>query len=51
MSGVHWRADTIEGHKQGEELAIRILREQRPIFPERFDGFELTRFDGTRIRV
>jgi hypothetical protein len=51
MSGVHWRADNIEGNRQGEEVAIRILREERETYPEPFEGFSLTKFDGTTITV
>lgn len=51
MSGVHWRADGIEGNRQGEELAIRFLREQKATYPEPFDGFTLTKLDGTQIVV
>ena len=51
MSGVHWRADGIEGNRQGEALAIRWLQEQRATYPEPFDGFQLTKIDGTQIVV
>lgn len=51
MSGVHWRADDVEGNRQGEELAIRILREAGPTYPEPFDGFTLTKFNGAKITV
>lgn len=51
MSGVHWRADTDSGNAQGEEVAIRILREVRRGVPEPFTGFTLTKFDGTTITV
>jgi hypothetical protein len=51
MSGVHWRADDVEGLRQGEEVALRILREARPTYPEPFKGFTLTKFDGTTITV
>lgn len=51
MSGVHWRADGIEGNRQGEEVAIRFLREQKATYPEPFDGFTLTKLDGTQIVV
>lgn len=51
MSGVHWRADNIEGIRQGEELAIRILREEKVTYAEDFDGFTLTKFDGETITV
>lgn len=51
MSGVHWRADDVEGNRQGEDLAIRWLAEQRATYPEPFDGFTLTRLDGTPIVI
>jgi len=52
MSGVHWRvADDLTGNFQGEEVAIRILHEARATYPETFDGFSLTKFDGTTITV
>lgn len=51
MSGVHRRADDIEGNNQGEELAIRMLREEKAIYPEPFDGFTLTKFDGETITI
>ena len=51
MSGVHWRADNIEGNRQGEELAIRLLREEKATYAEEFDGFTLTKFDGETITI
>jgi hypothetical protein len=51
MSGVHWRADDVEGNCQGEEVAIRLLREERATYPEPFSGFTLTKFDGTTIVI
>ena len=51
MSGVHWRADDIEGNRQGEELAIRLLAEEKATYPEAFSGFSLTKFDGTQITI
>ncbi len=51
MSGIHWRADTQGGHPMGEEMAIRILREDRTTYPEPFTGFSLTRFDGETITI
>lgn len=51
MSGVHWRADDVQGNRHGEEVAVRILREARPTYPERFTAFTLTKFDGTTIGV
>jgi hypothetical protein len=52
MSGVHWRvADNISGNIQGEEVAIRLMREAKPTYPEKnkFPGFSLTRFNGQTI--
>ena len=51
MSGVHWRADDIEGNIQGEELAIRLLAEEKATYPETFSGFSLTKFDGSSITI
>ncbi len=51
MLGVHFRADNMAGNALGEELAIRILREDKAILAEPFDGFSLTKFDGTTITV
>jgi hypothetical protein len=39
IAGVHWRSDTTESLKLGEEVAIRFLREERDCFNDRFDGF------------
>jgi hypothetical protein len=51
MSGVHWRADTDDGNRQGEEVTVRNLREIRRGLPEPFTGFSLTKFNGTTITV
>jgi hypothetical protein len=51
MSGVHWRADDVQGNRQGEEVAIRILRESRATLPEPFGGFIFTRFDGDTTTI
>jgi hypothetical protein len=51
MAGVHWRSDAVESFKLGEALAISILRDQRPTYNENFNGFSLTRFDGTTVTV
>jgi hypothetical protein len=51
MSGVQWRADDIQGNRQGEEVAIRILREAQSTLPEPFGGFIFTKFDGATITV
>lgn len=51
MSGIHWRSDDVAGLLQGEEVAIRYLREQKATYAEPFTGFSLTKFDGTTIIV
>lgn len=50
-AGVHWRSDATESFKLGEQIAIGILREQRACYNEVFNGFSLTKFDGTTITV
>jgi hypothetical protein len=51
LAGVHWRTDASESLKLGEEVAIRYLREERACFNETFNGFNLTKFDGTTVSV
>ena len=50
-AGVHWRSDATESLKLGEQIAISILRDQRACYNEVFNGFSLTKFDGTTISV
>lgn len=51
IAGVHWRSDANESLRLGEQLAIGILRDQRACYNEVFNGFSLTKFDGTTITV
>ncbi len=51
IAGVHWRSDATESFKLGEAIAIAILTDYKGCFNERFDGFTLTRFDGTRVVI
>jgi len=51
IAGVHWRSDATESHKLGEAIAIGILQEQRACYNEVFNGFSLTKFDGSTINV
>jgi hypothetical protein len=51
IEAVHWRSDATHGLLLGEAAAISILRDQRSIFNEPFDGFTFTKFDGTTITV
>lgn len=50
-AGVHYRSDGTYGLEVGEQQAIVLLRECAQLSNEPFDGFSLTRFDGTRITV
>jgi hypothetical protein len=49
MAAVHWRSDAALSLLLGEALAISVLRDQRHIYNEPFDGFTFTKFDGTTI--
>jgi len=51
IAGVHWRSDGTESLKLGEAVAISILRESSGCYNEQFNGFNLTKFDGTTIIV
>jgi membrane-associated phospholipid phosphatase len=51
ISGVHWRTDGVEAIKLGEAVAISMLRDMRETYSEPFEGFSLTKFDGTTITV
>jgi hypothetical protein len=46
-AGVHWRSDGIAGLRFGEAFAINFLREMKMTSRELFNGFSLTKFDGT----
>lgn len=50
-AGVHFRSDCVEGMKLGEAVALNYLAEMRALCNERFEGFSVTRFDGTRVTV
>jgi len=51
LSGVHFRSDGVAANSLGQDLAIRMLAEQRLTYVEPFGGFTLTRFDGARMIV
>jgi hypothetical protein len=50
-AGVHFRSDGVEGLKLGESIAVSVLNELRSTYNENFEGFTLTKFDGTRIVI
>jgi hypothetical protein len=49
--GVHYRADSEEGNRVGEQCALRALAEQKATFPEPFTSFTVTRLDGRTVAV
>lgn len=50
-AGVHWRSDYTESIRLGECVAIKLLQEMSLTFNEDDACFQLTRFDGTTIRI
>jgi hypothetical protein len=50
-AGVHWRSDYTESLPFGEAIAIGLLQEMSLGFNEDDAFFELTKFDGQKIRV
>jgi hypothetical protein len=50
LAGVHWRSDHQQAILLGEEVAIRLLCEQRNTYNEEYE-FRLNKFDGTMIRI
>jgi membrane-associated phospholipid phosphatase len=50
MAGIHYRSDYVAGLQLGEEVAIRLLEEQKNTYNENF-YFTLTRFDGQAITI
>lgn len=51
LAGVHWRSDASEGLNLGEAAAIQILQDYKNTYNEDFNGFSLTKFDGTTIII
>jgi hypothetical protein len=50
-AGVHFRSDSIRGLRVGEAAAIGLLTDYSRTYNERFAGFVLTKFDGTKIEI
>jgi membrane-associated phospholipid phosphatase len=48
-AGIHYRSDEIAGLKLGEAVALSVLSEFNACFNEKFQGFSLTKFDGTQL--
>jgi hypothetical protein len=52
FAGIHWRSDYEWGLRLGEAVAISLLSDQNNNYVgENFDGFTITKFDGTTITV
>jgi hypothetical protein len=52
FAGIHYRLDLDQGILLGEAVAIQILQDHAGMYNERtFKGFELTKFNGQRIRI
>ena len=50
-AGVHYRSDGTDGLLVGEQQALGMLRDYSLTYRETFDGFTLTKFDGTQVRI
>jgi len=50
-AGVHFRSDSIRGLRLGEAAAIGLLTDYSRTYNERFAGFVLTKFDGTKVEI
>jgi hypothetical protein len=50
-AGVHWRSEYTESLPLGEAIAIGLLQEMSLGFNEDDGFFELTKFDGQKIRI
>jgi hypothetical protein len=52
FAGIHWRSDADWGMRLGEAVALSVLRDQSNNYVgENFDGFTITKFDGTTVTV
>ncbi|MEC7840219.1 MAG: vanadium-dependent haloperoxidase [Chlamydiota bacterium] len=50
-AGVHYRCDGSDGMLLGEQIAIDVLNNEGFLYNEAFNGFTLTKFDGTTVTV
>lgn len=50
FAGIHWRSDSIEGLKLGEQVALGIIEENKPTYIEG-GSFTVTRFDGSTVTI
>jgi hypothetical protein len=50
-AGIHFRTDSMRGLLLGEEVGISVLQDLAMTYGETTEGFTLTRFDGSHIRI
>jgi hypothetical protein len=50
-AGIHFRSDAASSLPHSEEVAIGLLQDEKLTFHEPFQGFQFTRFDGTKVRI
>ena len=50
-AGVHYRSDGVDGLLVGEQQAIGMLADYTRTYKELFDGYQLTKFDGSKISI
>jgi hypothetical protein len=50
-AGVHFRSDSIRGLRLGEVAAVGLLTDYSRTYNDRFEGFVLTKFNGTRVEI
>ncbi len=50
-AGVHYRSDGEEGIIAGEQVALGLLQDASITYNEIFDGFNVTRFDGSSYLI
>jgi hypothetical protein len=51
IAGVHWRSDYDESVKLGEQVAIQMLKDYKPVFNEGFVGWSFKGFEGNVIYI
>ncbi len=50
-AGIHFRSDAASSLPHSEEVAIGLLQDEKLTFQEPFQGFQLTRFDGSKLVI
>jgi PAP2 superfamily len=50
-AGIHFRSDEIQGMLLGEAVAFSVLTDLNATYNENFEGFSLTKLDGTAVTL